>query len=584
MEFKVTKTPKQFGRNGNIITGAGGRTYSYYSSSSTGGVSITNYLPSYFSVENNRYDVVDNIAFFCNSGMWEFFKRETTTQQTTNEDGETINETINNDTLVLKISPNTITFGDGSEVITTKHFQIDGNNLITDYNIISKGEITAFGVGNISGGNGNNGGTSTITNIVDNLTSTSTTDALSANQGRILNEKINTANHSHSNKSVIDGITSSMVSEWNRSVGSIHTHTNKSVIDGITSNNITNWNTAFTNNHTHGTNKNTEVYNLIMGNYGGIKATDTDKHIMRLSDGNVTLNANGRHLYLGGDTTQITYLPTYFDNGDGSTTAQWNSFNQNNLYMQMPLQIALQSHNNTKAPITTNSTNLCPSLNADLLDGCHSSSFVTNVGTNGDNITVTKGGNTTTTFKPQYAVKSRWLVDENNTTYLGLWEKTVQIQGLGDSIYLGSQAYKNNNYSIYFVTNDGTADKEGTVYWNYINGTHFITRVPHRIFLENTNNTQPPITVNTTTMCTNLNANYLGGYLADDFVKRNGNVEINGNVKINGNLQVSDEITAFATSLNQSLTSKIKTALANVETASTIDDIKTILINLKNSI
>lgn len=585
MEFKISKTPKQYGRNGNIITGAGGRTYSYYSSSSTGGATITNYLPSYFSVENNRYDVVDNIAFFCNSGMWEFFKRETTTQQTTNENGETINETINNDTLVLKIEPNTIKFGDGSEVITTKHFQIDGNNLITDYNIISKGEITAFGVGNISGGDGNNGGTSTITNIVDNLTSTSTTDALSANQGRILNEKINSANHSHSNKSVIDGITSSMVSEWNRSVGSIHTHTNKSVIDTITSNNITNWNSAFANNHTHATNKNCDVYRLFVGNYGGIRSAETNNDILKFGDSDITLNSNGRNLYLGGSNTQTVYIPTYFDNGDGTTTAQWNSFTGTQFYMQMPMRIALQSHNNTQPPIWTNSNVLCPSLNADLLDGCHSSSFVTNVGTNGDIITVTKGGNTTTSIKPNFATKALRLVNEKNETYCSYYDTYVNLTGTGGNINIGAQQYKNNNYSIQFITNNGTADTTGTVFWNSINGNRFLTQVPYRINLQSgINDNEPPISVNTTTMCPNLNANYLGGYKESDFVKKNGNVEINGDVKINGSLTVSDEITAFATSLNQSLTSKIKSALQNVESATTIDEIKSILITLKNSI
>ena len=583
MEFKITKTPKQYGRNGLLKTGAGGGIYSYYSSSNGGVATITNYLPAYWNVDNNRFDVVDNVAYFSNTALWEFFKRETTQQTTTNENGETVIENINNDTLVLKIEPNTIKFGDGTEVLSTKHFQIDGNNLITDYNIISKGEITAYGVGNISGGNGNNGGTSTITNIVDNLTSTSTTDALSANQGRILNEKINASNHTHSNKSVLDGITSSMVSEWNRSVGNIHTHNNKSVIDGITSTNITNWNNAHTNNHTHGTNKNCDVYRLFVGNYGGIRSAETDNDILKFSDENITLNANGKSLYLGGNNTTTVHIPTYFDNGDGTTTAQWNSFNSQQLYMQMPMRIALQSHNNQQPPIYTNSTNLCANLNADKVDGYDGSQLVNNVGINGDNLTITKG-TTTTTIQPNYAVGAKYLKNSDNKIYLSYYDTYVNITGTGGNIYLGAQQYKNNNYGIYFVTKDGTADKEGTVYWNYINGTKFITQVPHQIYLQDTNITQPPITVNTTTMCTNLNANYLGGYLADDFVKRNGNVEINGNVKINGTLTVSDEITAFATTLNQSLTSKIKTALANVETASSIDDIKSILINLKNSI
>lgn len=555
MEFKITKTPKQYGRNGLLKTGAGGGIYSYYSSSNGGGISITNYLPAYWNIDNNRFDVVDDVAYYSNTALWEFFKRETTQQTITNENGESVVEKINDDTLVLQIKPNTIKFGDGAEVITTNHFKIDGNNLITDYNIISKGEVIAYGVG--SGSTSNSGGTSTITNIVDNLISTSTTDALSANQGRLLNEKINSI--------------------------TTHSHSNKSILDNITATNITNWNNAVNNNHTHGTNKNCDVYRLFVGNYGGIRSAETNNDILKFGDTDITLNSNGRHLYLGGNNTTGVYIPTYFDNGDGTTTAQWNSFNSQQLYMQMPMRIALQSHNNAQPPIYTNSTNLCANLNADKVDGYDGTQLVNNVGVNGDNLTITKG-TTTTTIQPNYAVGAKYLKNSDNKIYLSYYDTYVNISGTGGNIYLGAQQYKNNNYGIYFVTNDGTADKEGTVYWNYINGTHFITQVPHRIILQDTNNTQPPIYTNSKNMCTNLNANYLGGYSADDFVKRNGNVEINGNVKINGTLTVSDEITAFATTLNQSLTSKIKTALANVENASTIDDIKTILINLKNSI
>lgn len=40
--------------------------------------------------------------------------------------------------------------------------------------------------------------------------------------------------HSHSNKSVIDGITSTNVSNWNTASTNSHTHTNKTVLDTIT--------------------------------------------------------------------------------------------------------------------------------------------------------------------------------------------------------------------------------------------------------------------------------------------------------------------------------------------------------------
>lgn len=58
-------------------------------------------------------------------------------------------------------------------------------------------------------------------------------------------------NHTHSNKSVIDGITNDLINNWNTAYINNHTHGNKSVIDGITSGLISNWNTAYNNNHIH---------------------------------------------------------------------------------------------------------------------------------------------------------------------------------------------------------------------------------------------------------------------------------------------------------------------------------------------
>lgn len=57
--------------------------------------------------------------------------------------------------------------------------------------------------------------------------------------------KVNAAsegNHSHSNKSVLDGITSAKVSNWDDAADSAHTHGNKTVLDGITAANVTKWN------------------------------------------------------------------------------------------------------------------------------------------------------------------------------------------------------------------------------------------------------------------------------------------------------------------------------------------------------
>lgn len=50
--------------------------------------------------------------------------------------------------------------------------------------------------------------------------------------------------HSHDNKAVIDGITATLVSNWNTAYTNNHTHSNKSVLDGITAADITAWNAA----------------------------------------------------------------------------------------------------------------------------------------------------------------------------------------------------------------------------------------------------------------------------------------------------------------------------------------------------
>ena len=58
--------------------------------------------------------------------------------------------------------------------------------------------------------------------------------------------KLPNPEHSHDNKTIIDGITSTNVSNWNTAYTNSHTHSNKTVLDGITSAKVTNWNTAYT--------------------------------------------------------------------------------------------------------------------------------------------------------------------------------------------------------------------------------------------------------------------------------------------------------------------------------------------------
>lgn len=136
-----------------------------------------------------------------------------------------------------------------------------------------------------------------VSDIVDKLNSTATNKPLSAKQGKILKDLIdslesalnahmddsdihitldertnwndsNTKKHTHGNKSIIDKITQSLIDSWNAAYTHIsdtvkhitstdrtnwtdaynkrHIHDNKFVLDGITSTLIGNWNTAKT--------------------------------------------------------------------------------------------------------------------------------------------------------------------------------------------------------------------------------------------------------------------------------------------------------------------------------------------------
>ena len=78
-----------------------------------------------------------------------------------------------------------------------------------------------------------------------------------------LAEKVNAAaegNHSHSNKTVIDGITAEKVTDWDDAVAKEHEHPNKTVIDGITAEKVAAWDGAVSKEHEHA---NAEVLNGI---------------------------------------------------------------------------------------------------------------------------------------------------------------------------------------------------------------------------------------------------------------------------------------------------------------------------------
>ena len=61
----------------------------------------------------------------------------------------------------------------------------------------------------------------------------------------------NSKKHTHTNKTVLDGISSTNVSNWNTAYSNAHSHSNKTTLDGISSTNVSNWNTAYNNAHSH---------------------------------------------------------------------------------------------------------------------------------------------------------------------------------------------------------------------------------------------------------------------------------------------------------------------------------------------
>ena len=57
--------------------------------------------------------------------------------------------------------------------------------------------------------------------------------------------------HTHSNKSVLDGIDATKVGNWDEAAASAHTHANIDVLTGITSQDVDGWDEAAASAHTH---------------------------------------------------------------------------------------------------------------------------------------------------------------------------------------------------------------------------------------------------------------------------------------------------------------------------------------------
>lgn len=90
--------------------------------------------------------------------------------------------------------------------------------------------------------------------VIDNLDSTSATEGLSANQGKLLNDRlklVETNNHNHSNKDELDKIVSGKVDSWDSKAEGTHTHNATDIIEDASRKFITDeerekWNNAST--------------------------------------------------------------------------------------------------------------------------------------------------------------------------------------------------------------------------------------------------------------------------------------------------------------------------------------------------
>lgn len=119
--------------------------------------------------------------------------------------------------------------------------------------------------------------------------------------------------HTHSNLSVLNGISSTNISNWNYAYNSAHTHSNKSVLDGISSSDVSDWNSAYSQRHTH-SNKS------YLDNINQYLSTSSSPNFS-----NVYIGSNWQLNYSGGDLN-IKY--------NGSIAGYLSGSNRGNLLMK----------------------------------------------------------------------------------------------------------------------------------------------------------------------------------------------------------------------------------------------------------
>ena len=197
-----------------------------------------------------------------------------------------------------QVSTSNVAGNSATDAKIQKWFYEDENgNLHSKLNFVGDLNVSALGVAD------EGTGTTISIDVIDNLESTRPEAALSANQGRVLNEKIEEVklsietggtgeaswlnlrdkpklltdaniqkwddqSHTHTNKDVLDSIDETKInnwddahthvsdgirhitnderSNWNKAVSDSHTHANKDVLDSITQTKVNNWDDVYT--------------------------------------------------------------------------------------------------------------------------------------------------------------------------------------------------------------------------------------------------------------------------------------------------------------------------------------------------
>lgn len=313
----------------------------------------------------------------------------TSTERTNWNDANNKKHTHSNKSVLDGITSAKVTNWDGVATNWNKAFYFDSNgDLKVKVNVIGEKEVSAYGAG-ASGGSGS------IT-IVDALTSTATDAALSANQGRILRELIDSKGEGGvTNWADLEGKPS-----W---IGANKPSYTWAEISGKPS-------TFAPSSHTHNYASTVKVgstsYN-ISGNTISLPAYPTVPSALK--------NPNALTISLNG-TSQGAY--------DGSAAKSFN-------ITAASVGAAASSHSHS----ISNVSGLQDTLNGKAASSHnHNSSYVSALGTNGNYLTWTKNGTTNNITVP-YASNSDKLDGMNHTDFESYKLVTIDASGLNNNTW-----------------------------------------------------------------------------------------------------------------------------------------------------